>query len=193
MEQGRDVLNLLNTRRSIRKYQPQALSKEQLGAILEAGLYAPTGGNHQYSRFIATQNKQILEEINQIVKEEFAKRDLEEGCYQNKTIVKAKKEGYSCLHQAPALIIAVAPRAHGNSMADCANGLENMQIAAWSLGIGTCWINQIHWLTKNPRMRDFLYQLGMRADEDVFGSLVAGHPAEKREAPPRKEGRLVII
>jgi nitroreductase len=88
----------------------------------------------------------------------------------------------------------VAPKTHGNSMADSANALENMQIAATALGLGACWVNQLHWLTENKALRDYLEPLGLKQDEDVFGSIVVGHPDQPLPKPSaRKEGRVVMI
>jgi nitroreductase len=190
-----ETISVLLKRRSIRKYLPEQIDDESLQTIIKTGLYAPNGGNHQYTRFIVIQNKEKLSELKGIIKDEFAKKDIIEGQYQNKTIIKAKQqEDYDFSFNAPTLIIAVALKTHGNSMADSANALENMQIAATALELGACWVNQIHWLTENQALRDYLEPLGLKEDEDVFGSIVVGSPDQPRHKPSaRKEGRVVII
>lgn len=190
------VVQLIVTRRSVRNYQTHPVEPNLLDALLETALYAPTGGNHQYTRFLAVTNLRILEEINDIVRDEFAGRELDPNSYQNKTVIKAKKEGYNCMYHAPVLIIAVAPINHGNSMADSANALENIQLAATALQLGACWINQLHWLTENERMRSYLYKIGMMETESVFGSVAVGYPSlgsQTAGRPLRKAGRIVKI
>jgi nitroreductase len=190
-----ETISVLLKRRSIRKYLPEQIDDDSLQTIIQTGLYAPNGGNHQYTRFLVIQNRAKLRELSAIVRREFAKKDTIEGQYQNKTIIKAKQqEDYDFSFNAPTLIIAVAPKTHCNSMADSANALENMQIAATALGLGACWVNQLHWLTDNQVIRDYLEPLGLKEDEDIFGSIVVGHPGQPLQKPPaRKEGRVIII
>ena len=190
-----ETISVLMKRRSIRKYLPDQINDDDLTTILQTGLYAPSGGDHQYTRFFVIQDTQRLYEISSIVRQEFAKLDIIEGQYQNKTIIKAKQqENYNFMYEAPTLIVAVAPKTHGNSMADSANGLENMQIAATALGLGACWVNQLHWLTGNEVLRSYFEPLGLSEDEDIFGSIVIGYPALPLHQPTsRKEGRIVIV
>ena len=188
-----DIIRNMITRRSVRRYRDGQITDEHLAAILRCGLYAPTGHNCQYSRFIVIQEKAALSELNDLIRTELAGRELKEGQWLNKGIVRARQEGYHFIYRAPTLISAVSPRDHGNSMADCACALENMQLAAWALGLGACWSNQPHWLTDMPDIRAFFARFGLREDEDIFGSISVGYMAERADAlPPRKEGRVVL-
>lgn len=190
-----ETIAVLLKRRSIRKFLPEQIADEQLHIIVETGLYAPSGGNHQFTRFLVVQNKTKLDEINAIVRREFAKREIIEGQYQNTAIIKARqKEEHNFFFHGPTLIVAVAPRTHGNSMADSACALENMQIAATGLGLGACWINTPHWLTGNRELRNYLEPLGLGENEDIFGSIVVGRPALPWPEPAaRKAGRVVLV
>ena len=79
-------------------------------------------------------------------------------------------------------------------MADSASALQNMQVAASALGLGACWVNQLHWLSENPVLRNFLQPYGIGQDEEICGSIVLGHPAGPKPATaPRKDGRVTII
>lgn len=187
-----DILN----RRSIRRFSPQPVSQEDLNQILQCGLYAANGGNHQVVRLIAICNRQKLDELARLAREEFLKMPLIEGQYWNTALRKARSapDQYDFTFHAPVLILAAAPASWPNGMADSASALQNMQVAASALGLGACWVNQIHWLTKNPTIRDHLLQYGIRPEEDIFGSVVLGHPSGEKPAPlPRKAGRITII
>ncbi|MCI8500837.1 MAG: hypothetical protein HFJ85_01230, partial [Oscillospiraceae bacterium] len=61
------TMQTILSRRSIRKYKPIRVGEEELGAILEAGLYAPSGGNCQYTRFTVIQNPEVLVALKRIV------------------------------------------------------------------------------------------------------------------------------
>lgn len=187
------VIENMLTRRSVRAYKREQITDEELDTILTCALYAPTGGNLQNSRFLVIQNPEMMEELNEVIRRELAQREIVEGEMMAKGIRRARQEGYHFIFHAPTLISAAAPRNHSNSMANCCTGLENIQLAATALGLGACWSNQAHWLTDVPAVREIFGRLGLREDEDIFGSVSVGYPAfVAKQAAARKEGRIVL-
>lgn len=187
------VIETILKRRSVRAYQERQITEEELDVLLTCALYAPTGGNLQNSRFLVIQNPLLLEELNGVIRRELASREPVEGEMMAKGIRRARQDGYHFIFHAPTLISAVAPRDHENSMANCCTGLENIQLAAVSLGLGACWSNQPHWLTDVPAVREIFGRLGLKEEEDIFGSVSVGYPAFlARQAPARKEGRIFL-
>lgn len=188
-----DAIKNILKRRSVRVYKEMQIKDEDLKIILDCALYAPTGGNVQYSRFLAIQDPATMEELNSVIRGELASREIVEGQFMNRGILRARKDGYHFIHHAPTLITAVSLREHENSMADCAAALENIQLAATALGLGACWSNQPHWLTDVPAVRAIFERLGLREDEDIFGSVCVGYPEHvAQKAGLRKEGRVVL-
>jgi len=189
------VIETMIKRRSIRKYKPDQVSEEELSAILDAGVYAPSGGNNQTSHMIVIQNKQILEEIKQLVKQEFSKMEIVPGMYKSiENSIRASQKGdYDFFYNAPTLIIIANQRGYGNAIADCACVLENMMIAASSLNVGSCWINQLRWLDENSVIRNKLYQLGLLETETVCGGLSLGYPNMLVAQPLKRTGNLITF
>ncbi len=186
------VLETIIQRRSTRAYLDKAVEAAHLEAIIQAGLYAPSGGNHQYVRLFVLQGEK-LKVLNSALVNAFLERELDPSQYQNKSAVRARQQNCDFFFGAQILISAMAPRNHPNSMADSANALQNMQIAAASLNLGACWINQPHWQTDHPSVRKIFEDMGLREDEDIFGSVIIGHPANEKQPPlPRKPGRVVF-
>ncbi len=193
MIENQTVKDILS-RRSIRAYEPKQITEEELETLLTCALYAPTGGNLQNSRFLVIQDPEVLEELNLVIRDELRSRPVVEGEMMAKGIRRAMTENYHFIFHAPTLISAVAPRKHSNSMANCAVGLENILIAAEALGLGACWSNQPHWLTEVPAVREIFGRLGLREDEDIFGSVSVGYAAVRpKKAAARKEGRTVRL
>lgn len=187
------VLEVISKRRSIRKYKKEQISSEKLSLIVEAGRFAPSGGNNQTSHFIAIQNRETLEELKSMVEKEFAKMEIKEDTYKSikNSISASKKGGYNFTYSAPTLIVAANQKEYGNAMADCSVALENMMLAAVSLDIGSCWINQLHWLDDNKYVREYMLKLGLSKDETICGGLALGYPQMSEMAPLKRTGNTV--
>ena len=188
-----ETIQTMLNRRSVRAYESGQIRDEELAALLRCALYAPTSSNCQSTRFLVIQDAERLARLNGVICRELASREEREGQVMNVGIRAARKEGFNFFYGAPTLITAVAPRDYDNSMANCAAGLENILLAASSLGLGACWSNQAHWLTAVPAVREVFEELGLQAGEDIFGSVEVGYPKHLsvRERP-RKEGRVVL-
>lgn len=190
------TIQAILSRRSIRKYKPIQVSEEELSIMLEAGLYAPSGGNCQYTRFTVIQKPEVLNGLKRIVEQEFSRMEITEGLYKSKVhaIQMAKKGGYDFIYNAPTLIIVTNKRGHGNAMADSAAAIENILLAATSMNIGTCWINQLTWLSDNAVLREYVKELGIGGDEVICGSIAVGYSDQPQaKAQPRKEDRIRFI
>ncbi|MFC0903603.1 nitroreductase family protein [Clostridium sp. MT-14] len=187
------VLETILKRRSIRKYGKDQIPDEKLSLIIEAGRFAPSGGNNQTSHFIVIQNRETLQKLKLMVQKEFADMEIKEGLYKSikNSILASKKGGYDFMYNAPTLIVAANQREYGNAMADCSVALENMMLAAVSLNIGSCWINQLHWLDDNKCIHRYLVELGLRENETICGGLALGYSQTSEMAPLKRTGNVV--
>lgn len=118
-----EVFEAIKGRRSIRKYKPQPIPDEVIEKILEAGRWAPSGGNIQPWIFIVVKDRATLEMIRKV------------------------SPGY--LGTAPLAIIVCSDKRRAfqvggrlgrdyMTIADCAMAVQNMLLAAYALGLGTC-------------------------------------------------------
>ena len=178
---------LIQSRRSTRKYDSKPVERDKLERIVEAGRCAPSGGNSQTTHFIVIQKKEVLDKLAGLVKQEFAKMEVQEGMYVSMvhSIEAAKKGAYIFHYNAPALIVTANQRDYGNNIADCACALENMMLMANALDLGSCWINQLRWLNENSVLLAYLRDHGLEDSERVYGSLAIGYPATEDGLPLR--------
>ena len=63
-----ETIKTLLNRRSIRKYKEEQIKDEELKAVLEAGMYAPSARNRQSPLFVAVQDKEILKKLDDMNK-----------------------------------------------------------------------------------------------------------------------------
>lgn len=187
------ILEIIKARRSHRLYEDIPVRDDDLDLILEAGRYAPSGGNSQSVHFIVIKNKKILEELTLIVEQEFAKMEIEANQYSSiqNSIKKSKAGGYRFFYDAPVLIVTANKLGYPNNIADTACALENMMLEATALKLGSCWINQLRWLDNNPVINSYLRNIGLKADETVCGGLALGF-SKTPDLPPREIKRAEV-
>lgn len=183
-----NVYDAIVSRRSTRKYLDKKIEDEKLKEILDAGIYAPSGGNSQSNHFFVIKNKAILKELENLVQEEFAKMEYTENMYKSlKNSIRLSKQGdYHFFYVAPMLIVVANKKDYGNNIADTACALENMMIMANNLDLGTCWINQLRWLNENPKVIEYFKILGMKDEETICGALSLGYPDSDDGLPQRQ-------
>lgn len=182
-----DTFNLIQTRRSTRQFLDKPVEEDKLGQIIEAGRYAPSGGNNQSCHFIVIENKDILSELAVLARDEFKKMEVYDGMYKSlvSSITQSKNGNYIFHYNAPVLIIVANKKDYGNAMADSACALENMMLMANALDLGSCWINQLTWLNNHQSINNYLKNLGLKDNEDVCASLAIGYPNTKDGLPIR--------
>ena len=175
--QKMEAIEAILTRRSTRRYSGEMPERALVEKVIEAGRYAPSGGNNQTTHFIVFSDAEILSDMAGLVCKEFAEMEITEGMYSSlkNSINAAKKGGYKFHYGAPVFIVTANKKGYGNALADSACALENMMIAANALDMGSCWINQLHWLDENEALRNFMYKYSLREDETITGGLILGY------------------
>ena len=175
-----DALEAIFTRRSTRKLKPEPPTRELIEKVVEAGRAAPSGSNSRTTHFIVITKPDILSELAALVRIEFAKMEAGPETYISlRNAIHASKQGTYVFHyHAPVLIVTANKKQYGNAIADSACALENMMIAANALDLGSCWINQLHWLTDNEAVREYMSALGLSEDETITGGLILGYGAD---------------
>ena len=183
-----DAYEAIITRRSTRKYKPDAVEPEKLQKIIEAGRYAPSGGNNQTNHFLVVRNPEVIKRLAELAEAAFARMEAGENTYPSlrNSILASKKGGYVFSYRAPVLIIVANRKDYGNNMADSVAAIENMMIAANALDLGSCYINQLYWLNEEPSLLSYLRELGLKENERVFASMVLGYAATEDGLPNRK-------
>lgn len=162
------VLENIKSRRSIRSFLPKPISREDLEIILEAGQYAPTGMNRQQFQFTVLTSQPKLAVLAKAIREEIG-----------------ADESYNFYGPNALILLSCDPENH-NGMLDCACALQNIFLAAHSMGIGSVWINQLRDICDKPAVRRVLDGLGVPGDHVVWGMAALGYAAETPAAAPRK-------
>lgn len=195
-----NVYEAIMTRRSTRRFQKRIPDEETILRIVEAGRYAPSGGNSQTSRFFVIRDQEVLDRLAGMAKDAFAKMEVTEGMYPSlvSSITRARSGSYRFHYDAPVLIVLANKKDYGNNIADCACALENMMILANDMDLGSCWINQLKWLNEDEGLLAYFRSFGLKEDERIYGALALGYPDSQSGLPernplPRKGNEVVMI
>lgn len=164
-----ETLQTLLNRRSIRKFKSEQITDEELNAVIEAGKYAASGGNQQSALFIAVQNKEVLQEITKL----------------NAAVIGKDIDPY---YGAPTVILVLADKSKATPIEDASIAIGNMLNAAYSIGLGSCWIHRTKEMFESEKGKALLKQWGIEGDYIGIGSCILGYADGKQPAPaPRKD------
>ncbi len=154
-----DLLDLIRSRRSIRKYKDKRVEREKIHKIMEAARWAPSSHNSQPWKFFVIENKG---------KEEA----LVEATY-----------GQEFVSEAPIIILACGDKMKSEYCSDdCSLAIENLVLEAYSLGLGTCIIGYF-----DRELVKSIFKL--KKDMTVYYLITLGYPDEKpkRDRKPLEE------
>lgn len=163
------ALDLLQHRRSSKKFGDLAPTHEQLTQMFKAALRAPDHGKLKPYRFVVLQDRLQLK-ANLIA----AAQEFQQG---EAGLSKAEKLS----QRAPCVVAAIAklddriekiPIWEQQISAGCAT--YGLQLAANALGFDTVWISK-HWV-KGQAIRSYL---GCQANEQIIGLIMIGSPLDK--------------
>ena len=184
-----ETLEAIRTRRSTRIMRPELPERALIEKVIEAGRAAPSGADSQTTHLIVMTAPDRLAELSELVRREFAGMEETPDMYVSlRNSIRRSKEGTYVFHyNAPVLIVTANRIGYGNALADSACVLENMMIAANALNLGSCWINQLHWLTDRPAVRTYMEKLGLGENETITGGLILGIG---RDGLPMREERI---
>lgn len=181
-----NLLEVLKSRRSTRKFLPKAVPSTLRDQVVEAGRFAPSGMNLQQTRFLVIENRDVMDILAELVRQGFQKAGV------------SRPEDY-VFHYSPPVFIVVCNRVDNpNNQADCSCALENMMLMASFLELGSCWINQLKTLNDDTEILHYLETLGMDPAEKPYGALALGYPDTQNglplhESKPRTGNPVVYI
>lgn len=170
-----EVLTTIKTRRSIRAYRPDTVPEDLLDEVLEAGTYAPTGGGRQSPVIIAVTSPEYRKKIAEL----------------NAAVMGSDADPY---YGAPAVILVLAEGSIGTFVEDGSCVLENMMLAAASLGLGSVWVHREREIFDSEEGKELLRRWNLPETLRGVGSIALGYPAEPAgEAAARKDNYITRV
>ena len=165
-----ETIRTLLTRRSVRSYRKDAVSREALEQIVECGQFAATAMGCQPWHFTVVTDRALLDRISKAC-----------GDPENDTF-----RGAPC-----AIIVSAEESNEKFGDIDCANATENMAVAAKALGLGSCYIASFRRAFESPEKESLFQALKIPAGYRPTLALAIGHTLEEpKERAPRRENTV---
>ena len=168
------------TRRSIRKYTAEPVSREILTKIMECGINAPNGQNKQSWEVRIVDNPAVMDEI---------KDAIAKGHPQMKP-----EFAHGCFRDAPIMVFIARDTTYPFSAYDCGMLSQNIMLSAWSYGVGSvCLASPVRMMMDNDACKPVLEKLGFSENYELSLCIGLGWPDENPEAKPRMMEKVKFI
>lgn len=170
------VIDNMKTRRSVRKFRPDAVPAGLVDQVIEAGTFAASGHDRQPWVVIAVTNPDVCARLSAL----------------NATFFDGSVK--DPFYGAPVILIVLANRRTPTYLYDGSLVLGNMMLAAHSLGLASCWIHRAKQEFETPEWREWLAGLGIEGDYEGIGHLALGYAdGPLPAARPRKASRVYRV
>lgn len=163
-----DIIEIIKTRRSVRKFTPDPVSEDLVEKILEAGRWAPSGLNNQPWRFAIVRDSERIMEISKFT-------------HYGRIVLGAQV-------LIPVFLATDRIYHREKDIQGIGACLQNMLLEIHSLGLGAVWLGEI--IKSNL---DIKRLLGLGDDLELMAVLALGYPRETPPTPRRKALRELII
>jgi nitroreductase len=183
------TMDAIHGRRSVRAYTPQKLDQATIRTLLAAAVRAPTAVHQEPWAFAILQDANALKRLSDRAKrffvEEMHRAHLDRGGH---TLAMFERPDFNIFYNAGTLIVICGRPTGPFVVADCWLAAENLMLAAFSMGLGTCVIGSAISGLNTPEIKD---ELGIPADMSAIAPIIVGVPSDESTAASRKEPQIL--
>ncbi|MEM2987972.1 MAG: nitroreductase family protein [Candidatus Bathyarchaeia archaeon] len=190
-----DVVELIKTRRSIRKFKPTKVSRKVLDVVLDLAKWAPSAHNAQPWRIIVVDDETVKARLATAMGKAWLSDMLKDGVPKEKAEYIVKVESWQRITESPVVIITCLSMENMHKYPDrrrkraeyimgvqsVAAYVQNMLLLAHYHGLGACWICAPLFCQNAVRK-----VLGLPSEVEPQAMIIMGYPDEKPEPPPRR-------
>ena len=177
------VIEAIMGRRSVRQYKDTPVEREKLMKIAECGINAPNAMNRQDWELRIIDDEDFLNGATEVMKQEMP------------GMVNPDEPGFRNAFRNAKVLFAIACPDEPSDVYLQNVGLmsENICLAAWSMGLGTCIMASPARFLNSPAGKPFLDRLGFSEGYKLQITIACGYPDESPEARPRDAGKIKFV
>ena len=188
------LAHFLRSRRSVRRYKKEPLDRETLARIIDVARYAPSGHNYQPVQWMVIESPDEVQRLAGMVadwmRHLMAENASMVAAMHMDLLVEAWEKGQDRIcRNAPHLIVAHAVQANPTAQAAATIALTYLELAAASMGVGTCWAGFFN-VAANfwPPLKE---ALELPDGHAPFGAMMVGQPQYRyQRLPLRNEPQI---
>jgi nitroreductase len=180
------VLKAIKSRRSHRAFAPTQLTSDEIGAIMEAAIWAPSANNRQAWHFSVVQDQAFLDRIVAEVKAQAATLP------DNPMKERMSSPDYHTFYHAPTVVFISAEESTIGAV-DASVAAQNILLAAESLDIGSVLIMSHALAFRGPAGADIRGKLEVPDGYQILQAISLGHKAGEPEPPTRKTDVVTYV
>lgn len=182
------ILEGIKKRRSIRKFREEAISEDIIRELLEAATYAPSGMNAQPWAFAVVEDPAFLKSWSDKSKSFFLSA-MEQLPHLNRYRNTFENPDYNIFYNAPVVVLIYGDTGSATYINDCSMAAQNLMLAAYEKGIGSCWIGFAVYLGNE---QDIKSQLGVPDNYQLVAPIVLGYPVQERLVIPQRKAADIL-
>ena len=189
------AVQFLRSRRSIRRFKDRAVERHKISRLIEIARYAPSSGNSQPVEWAVFTDRKKMRLFSELTMDCLRKIVQESPpaavpSYLPRIVAAWDAGNDSVLRNAPVLIVASAPKELPNGMVDVALCLSYLDLAAPTMGLGTCWCGLVQrGLLDWPPLRE---AIGLPEGHTSHFPIMLGYPQiTYHRLPERKKPKIV--
>ena len=181
-----DINEAISGRRSTRDYTGQPVDEETVRRLIDAAVHAPSASNGQPWTFTVVRDQGLLDRISDAAKSHVL-ATLPDGPQSDHYRTMLSDASFQIFYHASALILISGIAQRPWVAEDCALAAENLMLAAYSEGLGTCWIGFAQGFLNTSEGKK---ALGLPATAVPVAPIIVGHPKAEIAPVPRKEPEI---
>lgn len=179
---------IIKGRRSVRAYEDRPVPEEVIRELIDLGIHAPTASRLQPWSFVVVEDKELMKEWSDRAKE-LLLGQMESNTYLQQYRAALENKDFHIFYHAPCLLLIYGdPGLSPNYLVDCTLAAQNIMLAAYEKGLGSCWIGFSYFVGNSPEMKQ---RLGVPENYRLVAPIVLGYPRGQWPYVPRKEPRIL--
>ncbi len=171
-----EIIDNIKTRRSVKKYKSDPVPQELVDMIAQAGTYAPSGMNKQSAIILEVTDKSTRDKLSKINAQ-----------------VAGMPENFDPFYNAPVVLVVLADKDVLTYIYDGSLVMENMMLAAHSLGLGSSWIHRAKETFETEEGKQILKDLGIEGNYEGIANCIIGYADMEPISKPRKDNYIYKI
>lgn len=173
------VEHFLRSRRSIRSFRDKPVERKLMEKLIDIAGCAPTASNRQPVKWLVIEDKDEVKRLSGLVisfMRQMVESNMDLALSSRYDVVVADwEQGKDRISRnAPHVVVAYGSQALPSAQNDCTIALTYLELAAYSLGLGSCWAG--YFRAAAAAFPPMIEALGLPEGHQVYGAMMIGYP-----------------